>query len=201
MSTRKEETRRRLLDSALHLLTKKGYFGVGLEEVAREANVSRQALYLHFKSKAELLVAVARHLDEQVRTPEIVGRLATASNPIEAIELGVVAFAAIEPQIYEAAAMLHSVRKQEEAAEAAWQDRMAYRRGNTRRVIEWLEREGQLAAGWSVDEAIDFAMAVLSPFTYELLILERGWPVDRFVHHLTDVIKSTLVRPIAPSQT
>jgi hypothetical protein len=34
-------------------------------DVAREAGVSRQAVYLHFSSRASLFVAVVRHMDEQ----------------------------------------------------------------------------------------------------------------------------------------
>jgi AcrR family transcriptional regulator len=36
--------------------------GGGLEAVAREAGVSRQAIYLHFASKAELLTALHLHI-------------------------------------------------------------------------------------------------------------------------------------------
>ena len=60
MSSRRQRTRSNILDSALRLLVERGYHGVGKEEVARDAGVSRQALYQHFKSKSELLVALAR---------------------------------------------------------------------------------------------------------------------------------------------
>ena len=72
MSSRKQQTRSKILDSALRLLVERGYYGVGMEEVARDAGVSRQALYLHFKSKSELLVAMAQHNDEMLDVPDAV---------------------------------------------------------------------------------------------------------------------------------
>src|SRR4051794_41874080 len=39
-----------------------GYYGAGLEAVAKKAGVSRQAIYLHFPSKAELLTALHLHV-------------------------------------------------------------------------------------------------------------------------------------------
>ena len=39
-----------------------GYYGAGLGAVAKKAGVSRQAIYLHFPSKAELLTALHLHI-------------------------------------------------------------------------------------------------------------------------------------------
>ena len=63
MSNRRQQTRSKILESPRKLLVARGYHGIGLEEVARDAGVSRQTLYLHFKSKAEHLVATSQHND------------------------------------------------------------------------------------------------------------------------------------------
>ena len=39
-----------------------GYYGAGLEAVAKKAGVSRQAIYLHFPYKAELLTGLHLHV-------------------------------------------------------------------------------------------------------------------------------------------
>ena len=49
-------TRVRILDAALRLVTRKGGADVTLGDVAREARVSRQALYLHFADRAGLFL-------------------------------------------------------------------------------------------------------------------------------------------------
>lgn len=193
MSSRTQQTRTRILQSALRLLTQHGYHGVGMEEVARDAGLSRQAIYLHFKSKAALVVAMAQYKDEVAGTAELLRPVAEAPTASEALDRGIAAYGAIEPLIYDAASVLYAARRSDPAAEAAWQDRMTFRRGNIRRVIEALQREGLLADGWTVDEAADFVWGVLSLHTYEYLVQERGWTIEQFVSRLTSMVRSTLV--------
>ena len=111
----------------------RGYHEVGLDEVARDAGVSRQALYLHFKSKAELLVSTARHIDEMFGVTEILRPGREAKAGLEALDAGIRACGAIEPQIYDVTSVIYSARRSDKAAEAAWQDWMAFRRENARR--------------------------------------------------------------------
>jgi len=193
MSTRKERTRTNILESALKLLVERGYHGVGMEEVARDAGVSRQALYLHFNSKSELLVAMAQYSDEKINVPEIRRAVIEAETPIEAMEAGVRAYGLIEPQIYEPASVVYSARRTDEAAEAAWQDRMVFKREGIRPTMERLHKEGLLTDGWTVEEATDFAWGILSVHTYENLVVERGWSVEQLVSRLTTMMRKVLV--------
>ena len=193
MSIRRQQTRSKILESARRLLVERGFYGVGLEEVARDAGVSRQALYLHFKSKAELLVATAHYTDETVGIDEILRPVPEAKTAVEALDAGVVAFATVEPQIYDVASVIYSTRRSDPAAEAAWQDRMAFRRDNIRHSIERLQAEGILADGWMADEAADFAWAILSLHTYEYLVVERRWPIEQFVRRLQQILRGILV--------
>ena len=58
VSRRTGDTRVAILDAARSLYEAQGYFGVGMEAVAKKAGVSRRAVYLHFASKADLLGAL-----------------------------------------------------------------------------------------------------------------------------------------------
>jgi AcrR family transcriptional regulator len=193
VSTQKLETHRKILESAFRLLTERGYHGVGLEEVARDAGLSRQAVYLHFKSKADLLVATAQYLDSQVGTTELLRPVFEAENAVEAMDRAVEAYAAIEPLIYDAAIMIYVQRGAELAAEDAWQDRMEFRRQNVLRGITALEAEGMLALGWTVEEATDFVWTLLSVHTYEYLVRERKWSIERFIDRLRQVLHAAIV--------
>ena len=51
-------TRDRIIDVAIGVFASRGFRSVPLDVIADEAHVSRQGLLYHFKSKAELLVAV-----------------------------------------------------------------------------------------------------------------------------------------------
>ncbi|MFG1708833.1 TetR family transcriptional regulator [Nonomuraea sp. M3C6] len=51
------ETRARLLQAAVVVFAERGYDGTRVADIAQAAGVSNGALYAHFGSKAELLVA------------------------------------------------------------------------------------------------------------------------------------------------
>ncbi len=53
-----EKTRQDLLKAALSVFSQKGYTAATLEDVAKEAGVTRGAIYWHFGSKAELYTAL-----------------------------------------------------------------------------------------------------------------------------------------------
>jgi AcrR family transcriptional regulator len=66
-SARKAETRARLLDAAARVYAKRGFGGATLDEVAAEAGFTKGAVYGHFGSKENLLLALLEeHLAEQV---------------------------------------------------------------------------------------------------------------------------------------
>src|SRR4028118_553661 len=55
-------TRTLILEAARTMFEELGYYGAGLGAIAKMADVSRQAIYLHFSSKAELLTALHLHI-------------------------------------------------------------------------------------------------------------------------------------------
>jgi AcrR family transcriptional regulator len=52
-----ESTRHALVDSAVHLFTRRGYAATSLDEVAKRARVTKGALYHHFSGKQALFEA------------------------------------------------------------------------------------------------------------------------------------------------
>ena len=64
---RYDATRRALLDSTRQLFTQYGYSGTNTTDVVDRANVTRGALYYHFRDKAELFEAVAEELVVEMR--------------------------------------------------------------------------------------------------------------------------------------
>src|ERR1700682_3915435 len=55
-------TRHRLLDAAEHVFHEKGVAHASLEEIAAAAEVTRGAIYWHFKDKAELFDAMMQRV-------------------------------------------------------------------------------------------------------------------------------------------
>jgi len=57
-------TRERILDVALDLFTDQGFDGTSMREIAERLHISKPAIYYHFASKEEILVALHMRLHE-----------------------------------------------------------------------------------------------------------------------------------------
>ena len=192
--SRKSQTRLRVLETARRLLEERGYHGVGLEEFATGAGVSRQTVYLHFGSKSGLLVALVEWVDQSEGLAELFDPVWSSTNGTEALARAIAATAVYEPRIHRLAMVLATVRRTDPAADAAWQDRMSGRRSAFRQIVNRIRRDGMLAPGWNVDDAVDLIWAVTAPWTYDALVVERGWPSSRWVRHTRDLLFSALIQ-------
>ncbi len=81
---RREETRQRLLDSALSIFARHGYERATVDEIVREAGFSKGAFYVHFESKEDLFWAM---LEQRIATQQEVLRQAIdTAEPVAANE-------------------------------------------------------------------------------------------------------------------
>jgi AcrR family transcriptional regulator len=96
-----EATRRKLIRAARRLFAKRGYAGVGTEEIVRAAGVTRGALYHHFAGKRDLLEAVYEQIEAEVSEKIAAGALTAGSDPIEALRAGAEMFLdhCMEPEV------------------------------------------------------------------------------------------------------
>ncbi|MBY8884669.1 TetR/AcrR family transcriptional regulator [Streptomyces sp. PTM05] len=69
-TARRGDTRQRIQDVALELFVERGYEGTSLREIAERLDVTKAALYYHFKTKEDILRGLvesyARPLDEVI---------------------------------------------------------------------------------------------------------------------------------------
>jgi AcrR family transcriptional regulator len=59
-----ESTRERILDVALELFTEQGFDGTSMREIAERLGISKPAIYYHFASKEEILMALHMRLHD-----------------------------------------------------------------------------------------------------------------------------------------
>jgi len=181
-------TRLRILDAALRLVTRQGGADVTLGEVAREAGVSRQALYLHFADRAALFLAVVRHADDRRGLPGMIRRIQEAPTGEAALREMAATQARMNPGIWPLARALDSVRRQDDAAERSWQERLSHRLDGCRAIVAQLVREGSLRADLSRDVAADLLWTLSSLRTWEDLVLLRGWSAQQYEQRLGDLM-------------
>ncbi|MDF2371518.1 MAG: TetR/AcrR family transcriptional regulator [Rhizobiaceae bacterium] len=181
MSRKNIETRNRILESTWRLLEADPGNKVRMSDIAKEAGISRQAVYLHFPKRADLLVATTRYLDE---VSDIDARLAAsraAKTGLERLDAFIEAWGNYIPEIYGVAKALLAMQDQDEAAYNAWQGRMQAVREGCEAAVNALDRDGRLTADLSKKEAIDLLWTMLSVRNWEQMRGECGWTQARYI--------------------
>jgi AcrR family transcriptional regulator len=186
-------TRDVILDAALALLTRTGA-NIRLEDVAREAGVTRQSVYIHFGSRSGLLLALVQHVDADGTLDDLVQQVLDARGGAAALDAVVRLHAEYSPRLYPLARVFMAGLHGDDALRGAWEDRMEARRSLYRFVVESLEGEGLLAAGWDVEVAIDLIFALTSWQVFELLVVDRGWSGESYYRHVRTALRRTLLQ-------
>ena len=163
--------------------------------IARAARVSRQALYLNFADRAELLLAVVRYVDEKRDLSGELKKIADVPTAVEAVRAAVALQARMNPGVWAIARALDAVRRTDDAAEKGWQDRLKSRLEGCRQIAGRLAREGMLRKGWSVASAADVLWSVTSLRTWEDLVLQQRWTAAEYEERICRLLIDTLVQP------
>ena len=169
-----------------------------MRDVAAAAGVSRQAVYLHFSSRAELMVATARYGDQVQGLDDRLQRFREATTGVDLLDAFIDFWGNYLPEIYGIARAMLLAKDADEAVAAAWDDRMGSVRGGCREIVEALDRDGTLAPEWSPDEAVDLLWTLLSIRNWEDLTSDCGWSTGQYVERLQRLAKQTLVRERQP---
>lgn len=194
MSSKESETRKKILAETWRLMVEGRGHEVRMTDIAKAAGISRQAVYLHFSTRTELMVATTHYVDEVRGLDERLSRYEAAATGIEILEEYVEFWGNYIPEIYGLAKSLIAVYETDEAAAAAWDDRMNAVRSGCRNTIDALVRDEMLASDWSRDEAIDFFWTMLSVNNWELLTKVCGWSRNQYIERIKTLLKQTLVK-------
>jgi len=195
MSSLEIDTRERILKETWRLMEERKGQGVRIEDVAQAAGVSRQAVYLHFGSRAELLIATTHYLDDTLHGAEKLQAACLAETAVGALEDFTAFWTNYIPEIYGLAKVLMTMRATDKAAAAAWDDRMKALRDGCLFVIKRLQQERLLASEWSVEGAADFYWMMISISNWESLTIERGWSQALYIERTQQALKKAFLRP------
>ena len=99
VASRASATRDALIAAARRLFVEKGYFDTGTEEIVRDANVTRGALYHHFTDKKALFLAVFEAVESDLLASA--GESAQPADALERLQTGLLGFldASLTPEV------------------------------------------------------------------------------------------------------
>jgi AcrR family transcriptional regulator len=189
-----ESTKDRIFDAAQLLIVVRGAAAatITMAEIARKAKISRQALYLHFADRAELLDALVARVNERRDLAGEIQKIVDAPSGREAIRRLVRLQAAQNPGIWPVALAFEVIRRTDRAAQRSWQHRQTKRVSACRAIVDRLRRERDLRADLSVDAATDLLYVMTSLRTWEDLVVGQGWTADNYEERVTRLLTEAL---------
>ncbi len=188
-----ENTRINILDATISLLESGRTQEVRISDIARQAGVSRQGLYLHFRTRAELLISATRYLDEVNGIDERLATSRSAASGLERLDAWIVAWGSYIPEIYGLAKALLAMKDEDVEAAAAWDDRMQAVRHGCQAAVKALHADGVLNPDYTPRRATDLLFTMLSVRNWESFTIECGWSQKAYLKELKYMARATLV--------
>ena len=192
MSSELNPTRDRILKAAWTLL-EDGASQVRMSDIAKAAGISRQALYLHFPNRADLLVATTRHIDAVNRVDALLAPSREARSGEERLETFITAWASHLPNIQGVARALIAMQESDVEARRAWEDRMAALREGCAAAVAALAQDGRLDPGHSQASATDWLMMLLAVPNWTFLTRDCGWNSEQYRQHVIEAARRSLM--------
>jgi len=190
-------TRDRILKAAWEIIVAKGDDALTMGSVAQASGLSRQALYLHFKDRADLLVELVVYGDQQS------GR-ADWRHEIELVEGGVARLRALVTNYQERASRLSAVirpvesaRYRDVAAATAHSRRIRDSRvWADRFIVQILREEGRIHESWTSAEAVAIILNFINFRAWDDFTSDYRWSRQRFIDVATSAILGSLAAPV-----
>ena len=156
---------------------------VRMSDIAAEAGISRQALYLHFANRADLLIATTLYIDDVKGIDARLAASRTSASGIERLDAFIEAWGSYIPEIYGVAQALLAVKDTDADAAEAWSQRMQAVREGCQAAIAALDSDNALSPEWTGDRAVDLLWTMLSVRNWEQLTQDCGWTAEEFVDY------------------
>jgi len=193
MSSETIDTRRRILQAAWDLLEDDRKNGVKMSDIAKAAGISRQAVYLHFPTRAELLIAVTLFIDDMNDVDARLQASRDAGSGEERLDAFIDAWANYIPEIHGCATALIAMQDTDNAAREAWAGRLAAIREGFEAAVSMLDREDRLTPDLTTDQATDLLCALISVESWDYLTRRRGWTQAQFFSHMQQAARKLVL--------
>ena len=190
-----------VLDAARTLFFERGYGATTIEAISALADVPPATVYRLFSSKRGILKAI---LDVSIAGDDEAVPMADRP-PVRSLLAApdqrnkVAGFVAIAAQVNSRTAAIYRILVSAAASDpdaAALLDELTRQRQEGQGgLARSLARAGALRPNLRERDAGDIIHALMSPEVYRLLVVDRGWPPERYEKWLTETLVDQLLAP------
>jgi len=203
-STRRQaqanETRKQILDSAKKLFSLQGYSGATIDSIAQEAGISPETIYAVFGNKRTILTSL---IDLSVGGDNLPIPLLQRSgpqavleenDPVRVLKLFAQDISAILERVAPIFEITRIAAKTDTDIADLLKNMLDQRMRNLEVVTQHLSALGSLREGLDEAKATENIWVTTSPEVFNLLLRDRGWTKEQYIHWLSD----TLIRLLLP---
>jgi len=192
-NARSRRTRTALLDATRELVEREGVSAATMGAVADRAGVTRRSVYLHFKSRSELIGALFDHVAEVEGLQQSLDKVWAAPTAADALARWGDHLARYHSRVLPVdRAFAQTPHTDPDAAAHRRRVRVA-KMASCTRLARRLSEDGVLTDDWSVDAAADMLYALTNSDLVEALLVDRRWTQRLFSARIAALLKAAFI--------
>ena len=164
-----------------------------MSDIAKAVGISRQALYLHYPTRAELLIATTKHIDTVKKVDQRLELSRAAGSGLERLHFFIKAWGGYIPEIHGMSVALRNMRKNDKAAAEAWDDRMQAVRHGCQAAVRAIAKDGKLRSDLTEQVATDILWTLLTVENWEKLVLDCAWSQSAYEDKMIELAVTALL--------
>ena len=164
-----------------------------MSDIAKAVGISRQALYLHYPTRAELLIATTKHIDTVKKVDQRLELSRAAGSGLERLHFFIKAWGGYIPEIHGMSVALRNMRKNDKAAAEAWDDRMQAVRHGCQAAVRAIAKDGKLRSDLTEQVATDILWTLLTVENWEKLVLDCAWSQSAYEDKMIELTETALL--------
>ena len=164
-----------------------------MSDIAKAVGISRQALYLHYPTRAELLIATTKHIDTVKKVDQRLELSRAAGSGLERLHFFIKAWGGYIPEIHGMSVALRDMRKNDKAAAEAWDDRMQAVRHGCQAAVRAIAKDGKLRSDLTEQVATDILWTLLTVENWEKLVLDCAWSQSAYEDKMIELAEIALL--------
>jgi len=188
-----EQTKTRILETTWKVLETR-IDKNRMSDIATAVGISRQALYLHYPTRAELLIATTKHIDKVKKVNQRLELSRAAGSGIERLHFFIKAWGGYIPEIHGMSVALRNMRENDKAAAEAWDERMQAVRHGSQAAVRAIEKDGKLKSDLSEQVATDILWTLLTVENWEKLVLDCAWSQSEYEVKMIELAEAVLLK-------
>ncbi|MGV0743091.1 TetR/AcrR family transcriptional regulator [Mycolicibacterium sp. XJ870] len=193
-----------VIEAARTLFVERGYGSTTIEAISAQSDVPAATVYRLFTSKRGILKAILDVSiagdDEPVSLPDrsTVRDAVGESDPKNQLAGFVAVASDVNSRTAPSYRILVGAASSDADAATLLEDLNRQRFAGQGQLARSLARAGSLRAGLRERDAADVIYALMSPEVYRLLVVDRGWPPERYEGWVTETLIDRLLPGPAP---